>query len=61
MQLFPKKINMCTWRTLQAISYAHALSLRFAIGLHGAQKLYPIVKYKHYQISSGELASHNGR
>ena len=35
--------------------YAHALI--FAIGLHGAQKFYPIVKYKHYQISSGARAS----
>ena len=34
--------------------YAHAL--RFAIGLHGAKKFHPIVKYKHYQISSGARA-----
>ena len=32
--------------------YAHAL--RFAIGRHGhgAYKFHPIVKYKHYQVSS---------
>ena len=35
--------------------YAHAL--RFAIGLHGAKKFHPIVKYKHYQTSSGARAS----
>ena len=35
--------------------YAHAL--RFAIGLHGAKKFHPIVKNKHYQISSGARAS----
>ena len=35
--------------------YAHAL--RFAIGLHGSQKFPPIVKCKHYQISSGARAS----
>ena len=34
---------------------AHAL--RFAVGLHGTQKFHPIVKYKHYQISSGARAS----
>ena len=31
--------------------FAHALEI--AIGLHGAKKVHPIVKYKHYQISSG--------
>ena len=31
--------------------YAHALSL--AAGLHGTQKFNRIVKYKHYEISSG--------
>ena len=35
--------------------YAHAL--RFAVGLHGTQKFRSIVKYKHYQISSGAPAS----
>ena len=35
--------------------YAHAL--RFAIGLHCAYKFHPIVKNKHYQISSGARAS----
>ena len=35
--------------------YAHAL--RFAIDLHGAKKFHPIVKNKHYQISSGARAS----
>ena len=35
--------------------YAHAL--RFAIGLHGAEKFHPIVKNKHYHISSGARAS----
>ena len=35
--------------------YAHAL--RFAIGLHGAEKFHPIVKNKHYQISRGARAS----
>ena len=35
--------------------YGHAL--KFAIGVHGAQKFHPIVKYKHYQISSGARAS----
>ena len=35
--------------------YAHAL--RLAIGLHGAKKFNPIVKNKHYQISSGVRAS----
>ena len=35
--------------------YAHAL--RFSIGLHGTQKFHPVVKYKHYQISSGARAS----
>ena len=34
--------------------YAHAL--RFLIGPHGAKKFHPIVKYKHYQISSGARA-----
>ena len=34
---------------------AHAL--RFAIGLHGAEKFHPIVKNKHYHISSGARAS----
>ena len=40
--------------------YAHAL--RFAIGLHGTQKFHPIVKYKHFQISTGAqtcLDNHN--
>ena len=54
MELFKKKFNAEHWRTLQAI-YAHAL--RVAIGLHGAKKFHPIVKYKHYQISSGARAS----
>ena len=35
--------------------YAHAL--RFAISQHGTQKFHPVVKYKHYQISSGTRAS----
>ena len=35
--------------------YAHAL--RFAIGLHGAEKFHPIVKNKHFHISSGARAS----
>ena len=39
--------------------YAHAL--RFAIDLHGAKKFHPIVKNKHYQISSGARASLQGR
>ena len=43
---------MRTWRTLQVIcACGHAL--RFAGGLDGTQKFNPIVKYKHYQISSG--------
>ena len=41
----PKK----TWRDI--IGCAHAL--RLAVGLHCIQKSHPIVKYKHYQISSG--------
>ena len=32
-------------------------ALRFAVGLHGTQKYHPIVKYTHYQISSGARAS----
>ena len=35
--------------------YAHAL--RFAISQHGTQKFHPVVKYKHYQISSRARAS----
>ena len=51
MELFPQKlIELEHFRR-----YAHAL--RFAIGLHGAWKFHPIVKYKHYQISSGARAS----
>ena len=37
--------------------YVHAL--RFAVGLHGTQKSHPIIKYKHYQLSSGARASEN--
>ena len=46
---------MRTWRTLQVIAYAYAL--RFAVGPHGTQKFHPVVKYKHYEISSGARAS----
>ena len=35
----------------------YANALRFAVGLHGTQKSYPIIKYKQYQISSGARAS----
>ena len=31
--------------------YAH--EIKFVIGLHDTQKFHPIVKYEHYQISSG--------
>ena len=37
------------------VTYAHAL--RVAVALHGTQKFHPIVKYKHYQISSEARAS----
>ena len=57
MELFQKLFNVDHWRTLQAI-YIYAHVLRFATGLHGAQKFHPIVKYKHYQISSGARSSH---
>ena len=57
MELFPKNFNMRTWRTLSAIIFIYAHALRFAVGLHGTQKLHPIVKYEHYQISSGARAS----
>ena len=50
MELFPKKLIGEDFRR-----YAHAL--RFAVGLQGTQKFHPIVKFKHYQISSGALAS----
>ena len=55
MELFQKKFNADHWRSLKFRRYAHAL--RFAIGLHGAYKCHPIVKNKHYQISSGARAS----
>ena len=55
MQLFKKKL-ICALRE-HFRRYAHAL--RFAVGLHGTQKFNPIVKYKHYQISSGARASLN--
>ena len=51
MELFQKFFNADHWRTLQAICPS------FAIGLHGASKFHPIVKYKHYQISSRARAS----
>ena len=35
--------------------YAHAI--RFEVGLQGTEKFHPIVKYEHYQISSGARAS----
>ena len=54
MELFPKKLMRGIGEHFRR--YAHAL--RFAIGLHGAEKLFhPIVKHKHYQISSGARAS----
>ena len=56
MELFQKKLTRGIGEHFR--QYAHAL--RFAIGLHGAQKFNPIVKYKHYQISSGARASLQG-
>ena len=53
MELSPKKLMRIIGEHFRR--YAHAL--RFAIGLHGAQKFDPIGKYKHYQISSGARAS----
>ena len=53
MELFKKNLICALGEHFRR--YAHAL--RFAVGLHGAQKLHPIVTYKHYQISSGALAS----
>ena len=53
MELF-KNILMCAFGK-HFRRYAHGF--RFAIGLHGTQKFHPIVKYKHYQNSSGARAS----
>ena len=53
MELFPKKLMRGIGEHFRR--YAHAL--RFAIGQHVAKKIHPIVKYKHYQISSGARAS----
>ena len=48
-----ENFNMCTGEHFGR--YAHAL--KFAVGLHGTQKFHSIVKYKHYQISSGARAN----
>ena len=48
MELFKKKLMCALGEHFRR--YAH--DLRFAIGLHGTQKFHPVVKYKHYQISS---------
>ena len=47
-------LNMRTWRTLQVICTCHHI---FIIGLHSTHEFHPIVKYEHYQISSGARAS----
>ena len=51
---FQKKILMCTLGE-HFRRYAHAL--RFAVGLPDTQKFQPIVKFIHYQISSGARTS----
>ena len=53
IELFKKKLMWGIGEHFRR--YAHAF--RFAIGPHGAWKIHPIVKYKHYQISSGARAS----
>ena len=53
MELF-KKNEICALRKKFRL-YAHAI--RFAFDLHSTKKFHPIVKYKHYQISSGSRAS----
>ena len=59
MELFQQK-NLMRGIGEHFRRYAHAL--RFAIGLHGVKKFHRIVKYNHYQISSGARASlKNGR
>ena len=35
----------------------YALAIRFVVGLHSAEKFHPIIKYEHYQISSGARIS----
>ena len=54
MELFLKKFNAGHWRTLQAIC---ACSQICNSSTYGVYKFHPIVKYKHYQISSGARAS----
>ena len=56
MEIFKKNL-ICTLgeHFRRYAAYAHAL--RFAVGLHGTQIFYPIVKYKHYQILSGARTS----
>ena len=53
MERFRIFLNMCTWRTLEALC---VYAIRFVVGLHGTQKFHPIVKYEHDQISSGARA-----
>ena len=53
MEIFKKNLMRALGEHFRR--YAHALG--FAVGLHGTQKFNPIVKYKHYQISSGARAS----
>ena len=56
MEFFKKKL-LCALHLENEHFRRHAHALRFAVGLHGTQKFHPIVKYKHYQISSGTRAS----
>ena len=52
MELFQKKFNAGHWRTLQAICACSQIC-------HWSTwcvEIPPIVKYKHYQISSGAAA-----
>ena len=53
MELFKKKL-ICTLGE-HFRRYAHAF--RFAVSLQNTQKFHPIVKDRHYQISSGARAS----